>query len=114
MTSHPITTTAVERRPNRSGQSRTFIVGTRVRVLDVYALAELQGQTPDQIVEAFPHLSLAQVHAALSYYFANRDEIVRELREEHVLADRFRMSTGHGPLHVKLAGEEAGRDSVSS
>jgi uncharacterized protein (DUF433 family) len=40
----------IELRPNRSGQSRAYIAGTRVRVQDIYAMAELQGQSPDEIV----------------------------------------------------------------
>jgi uncharacterized protein (DUF433 family) len=110
----PVSTAEIELRSNRGGQTRAFIAGTRVRVLDIYALAELQGQTPDQIVDAFPHLSLAQVHAALAYYFANRDSIVRELREEQDLGNRFRNLTGPGPLEAKLLGKEARRDSIPS
>lgn len=109
-----MTSTEIELHSNRSGQSRAYIAGTRVRVLDVYALAEVQGQLPDQIVDAYPQLSLAQVHAALAYYFAHRDEIVRELREEQDLADRFRALTGPGPLEVRLQGKEARRDSIPS
>ena len=51
-------TIAIELRPNRSGQQRAYIAGTRVRVQDIYALAEVQGRSPDEIVEALPHLSL--------------------------------------------------------
>jgi hypothetical protein len=83
-------------------------------VLDIYALSELQGQSPDQIVESLPQLSLAQVHAALAYYFANRDEIVRQLRGEEDLALRFRTLTGPGPLEVKLQGKDSRRDSIPS
>ena len=42
--------------------------------------------TPDEIVEAYPHLTLAQVHAALAYYWDHRDEIEQELREEQIFA----------------------------
>lgn len=103
----------IEQRTNRSGQTRSFLAATRVRVLDIYALAELQGQTADQIVEALPHLSLTQVHAALAYCFAHRDEIVRQFREEEQLADEFRKLTGPGPLATKLASQETRRDSLS-
>lgn len=104
----------IEQRTNRSGQARTFLAGSRVRVLDIYALAELQAQTPDQIVEALPHLSLTQVHAALAYCFAHRDEIVRQFRESEDLADEFRKLTGPGPLAARLARKAVERDSISS
>jgi hypothetical protein len=75
-------------------------------------MAELQGFTPDQIVYELPHLTLAQVHAALAHYFSNRDEIVQQLREEEDLVQRFRASTGAGPIQMKLAATIAnGRES---
>ncbi|HEX5103886.1 MAG TPA: hypothetical protein VFV87_08760, partial [Pirellulaceae bacterium] len=42
----------IELRPNREGRLRAYIGGTRVRVQDVYALAELQQKSPDEIVIA--------------------------------------------------------------
>jgi uncharacterized protein (DUF433 family) len=47
---------------------------TRVRVADVVA-AHQRGQSPEQILETYEHLTLSQVHAALAYYYDNRDEI---------------------------------------
>ena len=61
-----------------------------VRVQDVALMAEIRGKTPDEIVEALPHLSLAQVHAALSYYFDHREEVQRELREDEDYVRQFR------------------------
>ncbi len=45
------------------------------------------GLTPEQIVDQFGHLSLAQVYAALTYYQANREEIETDLSEEEELHD---------------------------
>jgi len=42
------------------------------------------GQIPEEIVETFGgHLSLAQVHAALAYYYANQAEIDADLEGEN-------------------------------
>jgi len=92
----------IELRPNRSGQPRAFIAGTRVRVQDIYGLSELQGKTPDEIVAALPHLTLFQVHTALAYYFQHRDEILQELREDDDFAAAMRAKLGPGPLAAKL------------
>jgi uncharacterized protein (DUF433 family) len=105
--------THVELRKNRSGQDRAYIVGTRTRVQDVYALAEIQGLAPDQIVEQLPHLTLGQVHAALSYYFDHRDLILNELREDEEFVRVMRAQTGPGPLEQRL-GELRGDDSLLS
>lgn len=73
--------THIELRPTRDGRLRAFIAGTRVRVQDIYAQAEVHGRTPDEIVEELPHLTLGQVHAALSYLFDHRADILRESRK---------------------------------
>ena len=112
----PAASNSIEIRPNRQQQAarKRYIAGTRVRVVDIYAMAELRGLSPDEIVDALPHLTLAQVHAALSYYFANREETVRQLREEEDLARQFRALTGPGPLESKLPGRETPRDPLPS
>lgn len=104
--------THVEMRPNRAGQDRAYIAGTRTRVQDVYALAEIQGLNPDQIVEQLPHLSLGQVHAALSYYFDHREQVLNELREDEEFVEAMRKQTGPGPLEQRL--KAARGDAVSS
>jgi len=41
------------------------------------------GLIPEEVVQTFGgHLSLAQVHAALAYYYANQAEIDRDLESE--------------------------------
>jgi uncharacterized protein (DUF433 family) len=103
----------IELRQNRAGQDRAYISGTRTRVQDIYALAEIHGLTPDQIVEQLPHLSLGQVHAALSYYFDHREQILRELRDDEEFATAMRLQTGPGPLEQRLSALR-GNDAVSS
>ena len=40
------------------------------------------GLIPEEIVRKFGHLSLAQIHAALAYYYANQAEIDADLEDE--------------------------------
>ena len=94
--------THIELRKNREGADRAFIVGTRTRVQDVYALAEIHGKTPDEIVQALPHLTLAQVHGALAYYFDHRAEILREMREDGEFAAQLEAALSPGPLHNRI------------
>lgn len=99
--SQPVAT-YVELRKNRDGADRAFIVGTRVRVQDVYALAEIEGKSPDEIVQALPHLTLSQVHAALSYYFDHRDQILHEIKEDGDFARQLQAVYGPSPLQAQL------------
>ncbi len=48
------------------------------------------GTAPDDIVQAHPHLHLADVHAALAYYYDHQDEIRREWRETDALVAALR------------------------
>jgi uncharacterized protein (DUF433 family) len=100
---------AIELRPNHAGQARAYIAGTRIRVQDVYVLAEGQGQSPDEIARAYPHLNLAQIHLALAYYFDHRQEILDEIRQDEAFVARMRMALGPGPLEQRLSGAEAPR-----
>jgi hypothetical protein len=45
--------------------------------------------TPEEITTEFPHLNLAQVHAALAYYHANRDEIEADIAAEEAEATKL-------------------------
>lgn len=58
------------------------IKGTRVRVVDVAIEYEYLNRTPDEIVGAHPHLKLEQIHDALSYYYENRAEMDKKIRED--------------------------------
>ncbi|MBV8887868.1 MAG: DUF433 domain-containing protein [Chroococcidiopsidaceae cyanobacterium CP_BM_RX_35] len=61
--------------------NRPLIAGTRTSVRRVVVLYK-QGAGAEEIARRMPHLSLAQVYAALAYYHANRDEIEADLVEE--------------------------------
>ena len=72
------------RRPSThvdTSQPRAIVVGTDVKVSQVASEYEHLGMTPDDIVEAHPHLTLADVHAALAYYYDHPDAIRREWQE---------------------------------
>ncbi len=65
---------------------RIRIDGTRITVHRIATLCK-QGQSPEEIVETYPHLTLGQVYAALAYYHANRAEIESELASDDTLYD---------------------------
>jgi uncharacterized protein (DUF433 family) len=72
----------------RNGKPR--IDGHRITVADIAIGHERQGLTPDEIVDAFPTLTLSDIHAALAYYFENRDWIDADIRESEVQVDALR------------------------
>jgi uncharacterized protein (DUF433 family) len=66
------------------------IAGHRIRVQDIAVLHEQQGQSPDDIVSAYPALSLAQVYAALAYYHDHRDNIRRDTAQDEAYVEEFK------------------------
>ena len=70
----------------RDEEGRAVIRGTRTRVSMIAIDAEHFGITPDEICDAYEHLTLGQVHAALSYYFDHIQEIRKEIQEEEAFA----------------------------
>ena len=69
---------------------KPIIRGTRIKVSQIVIEYERLGWTPDEIVQAHPHLTLAQVHDALSYYYENVDEIERHMAEEQRMVEGLR------------------------
>jgi uncharacterized protein (DUF433 family) len=47
------------------------------------------GLSPEEISTEIPHLSLAQVYAALAYYHANREEIEADIAAEEAEAEKL-------------------------
>jgi uncharacterized protein (DUF433 family) len=79
-----------------------WIDDTNVKVLEVVLDWQAQGWSPEEIHFQHPHLSLAQIHAALSFYHDHRDEIDRQLQARREFADDLRAQQGDTPVHARL------------
>ena len=67
----------------RRGMEQTpFIAGTRIRVIDVGIEFDYLGRSPDEIVRSHPHLTLAQVHTALAYFYEHIVEMQQKIKED--------------------------------
>ena len=61
---------------------RACIAGHRIRVMDIVGCHEKRGMPVKEVVEEFPGITPADVHAALAYYFDNREEIEADFRTD--------------------------------
>lgn len=68
----------------RHGRPR--IAGTGLTVHRIAIWYKL-GHSPEEIAYQYPHLTLAQVYAALAHYHANRDESEAEIAADEAAAD---------------------------
>jgi uncharacterized protein (DUF433 family) len=74
-------------------RTAVLTTGTTLRVSDLAACHTMAGLTPDQLSAQFD-LDLAQVHAALSYYFRNKAAVDAEIRANADQAELWRQRQG--------------------
>jgi len=65
------------------------INGHRVRVMDIVVWHEMRSYSAEEIIAMFPGITLADVYAALTYYFDNRPEIEADFAENEALANEL-------------------------
>ena len=70
---------------------RARLAGKRIPVSSVYRWF-LRGCEPEDILEKFDGVALAEIYAAISYALSNREEIAGEIERE----DRLSAGTCHG------------------
>ncbi|MFO0810129.1 MAG: DUF433 domain-containing protein [Gemmataceae bacterium] len=80
-------------------QVRAFIRGTKMRVSMVWRDYDGNGWPPLAIQKQHPHLTLAQIHAALSYYYDHREAIDAEIAEDDRYAEKMRPVFESRPGH---------------
>lgn len=87
-------------------QGRHWIDDTNIKVMEVVLDHTASGMSPQQIHEEYPDLSLAQIHAALTYYFDHKqamdEEIERDRREYEALRAE---ANAKSPLIQRLRAE---------
>jgi len=92
-TEHP----HIVRTPGYCG-GRPRIDGTRIAVTSVAQFLK-QGVDAEGIVRSLPHLKLAAVYDAISYYYDHKEEIDAEMEEyslEKLIASGFYTRDEHG------------------
>src|SRR2546426_5455376 len=60
------------------------------------------GWSPEEMHFQHPHLSMAQIHAALAYYYENQDKLDDEIRRDLEEVDRLFAESESSPLRAKL------------
>ena len=77
-------------RVNEICSGSPILTGTRTRVIDIVIEYTMLGSSPDEIVDAHPHLNLAKVHDALSYYYEHREKLDNEIQNRIKDVDKIR------------------------
>ena len=87
----------IETTPGVAG-GKPRIVGHRITVQDVVIWHERLGRSVDEICADYD-LTLADVYAALAYYFDHRQEIDRGIEESMAFVEQLRMRRPSGLEH---------------
>ena len=69
---------------------RAMIGGTRIKVEYIVSCAETWGQSPREIQEGYPFLTMGQIYSALAYYCDNKALVDRQIREGEEYAEKMR------------------------
>lgn len=85
---------------------RPCIAGSGLRVTDVVIASIYHLQSPDEIAAGFD-VSLAQVYAALAYYYEHKNELDQDIRQQiataKALKDQY-LANGGRSLNSKSPG----------
>src|SRR5438445_2074499 len=93
-----LTTTHIE----LDAEGRAWIAGTNTKVIEVVLDKLAYGWNPEEMCLQHPHLSLAQVHAALSYYYDHQAEFDAEIAGQMREYEASRAEAENSPLRQKL------------
>jgi uncharacterized protein (DUF433 family) len=100
-------------RPGYCG-GEPHILGHRIKVRHVAVWHEEMGMSPAEIAATYPTITLAQVHAALAYYYDHRDEIQAAIAEEDRFVEELKAKSGPSLVQEKLRQRNASNDSLPS
>jgi uncharacterized protein (DUF433 family) len=78
------------------------IAGTRTKVVLVVEDFRHRGWSPEIIHENYPYLSLAQIYAALAYYYDHQAELDAEVQRRRQFAEHSSANAEETPGRRKL------------
>lgn len=90
--------TLIDRDPGVRG-GRPKVAGTGLTVRRVVGWYKT-GLSPEEIALEYPHLTLAQVQAALAYYHANREEIEADISQEEAASAHWERRLATDPKRL--------------
>jgi uncharacterized protein (DUF433 family) len=79
-----------------------WIDNTHVKVVEVAIDKIVHGSSPEEMRFQYPHLSLAQIHAALAYYYDHQADLDAEIERRWLNADKLVESVSDASLREKL------------
>jgi uncharacterized protein (DUF433 family) len=80
-----------------------WVAGTSFKVKDIVEDKKANGWTPEEIQHQHPgQLTLAQIHAALAFYYDNMEEIDKAIEAELQYVENLRLAQTNSAINQKL------------
>ncbi len=97
-----MSTAAIPSHIHLDERGRAWIDDTNTKVIEVALSQVAYGWSAYEIHRQYPHLSLAQIHAALAYYFDHQAEYDAEIESQAREHDEKLALEQDSPLRRKL------------
>ena len=79
-----------------------WIAGANTKVIEVVVDKLAHGSSPEEMHFQYPHLSLAQIHAALSFYHEHETELEAEIERRLLQVNDLAAREPDSPLRQRL------------
>jgi uncharacterized protein (DUF433 family) len=89
-----------------------WISGANTKVVEVVLDKMAYGWSPEEMHFQHPHLSLAQIHAALSYYYVHQAEVDADIERRDRYVEELRAQQPDSPLRQRLRAIKRERSSL--
>lgn len=88
-------------------QGVAWITGANTKVIEVVLDKLAYGWSPEEMHFQHPHLSLAQIHAALAYYYENQEQLDSDIARRREEVEKMAAESADSPLRRKLLGPKS-------
>lgn len=79
-----------------------WIDDSNVKVVEIITDYTAYGYSPEEIRLQYPHLSLAQIYAALAYYHDHQEALDAEIERRYQEAEALRKKAAPSPSRAEL------------
>ncbi len=75
-----------------------WVADTKVKVIEIAVDKLAHGSSPEELHFQYPHLSMAQIHAALAFYYDHQEELESEILNRLREVNKFAARQANSPL----------------
>ena len=100
--SRPLVTVTFATQIEIDNRGVAWIAGTKVKVTEVVLDKIAYGSSPEEIHFQHPDLSLAQIHAALTFYYENQAQLDDQIRRGLEESDQLSLQLSDAEFRRKL------------